>query len=40
MDEVFRQMEIRHKKRQSAIDSAYRKQLKELAESWLGKVTK
>jgi hypothetical protein len=39
-DEVFRQMEVRHKKRQSAIDSAYRKQLKELAESWLGKVTK
>lgn len=28
-DEVFRQMEIRHKKRQSAIDSAYRKQLEE-----------
>ncbi len=28
-DEVFRQMEIRHKRRQSAIDSAYRKQLEE-----------
>ena len=28
-DEVFRQMEIRHKRRQVAIDSAYRKQLRE-----------
>ena len=28
-DEVFRQMEIRHKRRQAAIDSAYRKQLRE-----------
>jgi hypothetical protein len=29
VDEVIRQMEIRHKKRQSSIDSAMRKQAKE-----------
>ena len=29
IDEVFRQMEVRHKKRQSSIESAYRKQLRE-----------
>jgi hypothetical protein len=34
-DEVFRQMEIRHKRRQVAIDSAYRKQLREYFQNWL-----
>lgn len=29
IDEVFRQMEVRHKKRRASIESAYRKQLRE-----------
>ena len=31
IDEVFRQMEVRHRQRQASIDSAYARQLNKLA---------
>ena len=31
IDEVFRQMEVRHKQRKASIDSAYARQLNKLA---------
>jgi SRSO17 transposase len=40
LGEIIRQLEVRHKRRQDSIDSAYRNQLELLAKSYLLNVTK
>jgi SRSO17 transposase len=40
LSEIIRQLEVRHKRRQDSIDSAYRNQLELLAKSYLLNVTK